>query len=70
MPGYAAHRLKVMTVTLPPLRERREDVLLLTAHFIKEFNARVMTFYKDTRFTKTSPVPNFWQIGIGLQVQI
>jgi two-component system response regulator HydG len=33
------HRLKVMTVTLPPLRERREDVMLLTAHFIKEFNA-------------------------------
>jgi two-component system response regulator HydG len=32
-------RLKVMTVKLPPLRERREDVPLLTAHFIKEFNA-------------------------------
>ncbi len=34
------HRLKVMTVKLPPLRERREDVMLLTAHFIKEFNAQ------------------------------
>ena len=33
------HRLKVMTVKLPPLRERREDILLLAAHFIKEFNA-------------------------------
>ena len=32
------HRLKVMTVKLPPLRERREDIMLLTAHFIKEFN--------------------------------
>jgi two-component system response regulator HydG len=34
------HRLKVMTVRLPPLRERREDVPLLAAHFIKEFNAQ------------------------------
>jgi two-component system, NtrC family, response regulator HydG len=33
-------RLKVGTVMLPPLRERREDLPLLTSHFIKEFNAR------------------------------
>jgi two-component system response regulator HydG len=32
------HRLKVMTVRLPPLRERREDIKLLSAHFLKEFN--------------------------------
>jgi two-component system response regulator HydG len=31
-------RLKVMTIKLPPLRERREDVRLLAAHFIREFN--------------------------------
>jgi two-component system response regulator HydG len=33
-------RLKVVTIKLPPLRERREDLPLLTAHFIKEFNTR------------------------------
>ena len=31
-------RLKVVTVRLPPLRDRREDIPLLAAHFIKELN--------------------------------
>jgi two-component system, NtrC family, response regulator HydG len=33
-------RLKVVTVRLPALRERREDLPLLTAHFLKEFGSR------------------------------
>jgi two-component system, NtrC family, response regulator AtoC len=31
------YRLNVMTITLPPLRERYEDVPLLCSHFIKKF---------------------------------
>src|SRR5262245_31871155 len=33
-------RLKVGTVKLPALRERREDIPLLASHFLKEFTAR------------------------------
>jgi two-component system, NtrC family, response regulator HydG len=32
-------RLRVVTIKLPPLRERREDVPLLAMHFLKEYSA-------------------------------
>jgi two-component system response regulator HydG len=34
------HRLRVAVVKLPALRERREDITLLAAHFVKEFCTR------------------------------
>lgn len=34
------YRLNVCSITLPPLRERKEDIALLTQAFIEEFNAK------------------------------
>lgn len=33
-------RLRVVTITLPPLRDRREDINLLAYHFMKEYSQR------------------------------
>jgi Nif-specific regulatory protein len=32
-------RLNVINIHLPPLRERRDDIMILTSHFIKRYNA-------------------------------
>jgi len=34
------YRLNVVSLALPPLRDRREDILLLTQSFLAEFNAK------------------------------
>ncbi len=47
------HRLNVISIELPPLRERGEDIILLTEKFVKEFNQQfnksVDTFEKGLR---------------------
>ncbi len=35
------YRLNVITITLPPLRHRQEDISALTEHFISKFNVRL-----------------------------
>ena len=35
------HRLKLMTLYIPPLRERRDDVLLLAPHFLRQASAEL-----------------------------
>lgn len=40
------YRLKVIPIFIPPLRERKEDVLILANHFVKKFN---VDFRKDVK---------------------
>jgi two-component system response regulator HydG len=43
-------RLNVVRVTMPPLRERRADVPLLTRYFLNKYNAR---YNRDVRLTES-----------------
>jgi two-component system response regulator HydG len=40
------HRLNVVRVVMPPLRERRSDILLLSQHFVRKYNQR---YHRDVK---------------------
>ncbi len=35
------YRLKVLSIYIPPLKERKEDIRLLTSHFIKKYSSQI-----------------------------
>jgi hypothetical protein len=39
-------------------------------YIMKQFNARLMMFFMDTRYDETFEASNFWKVGAGLQLQM
>ena len=46
------HRLSILNITLPPLRERSNDVFLLMNHFVEEYADTVSPFSLDSEAMK------------------
>ena len=64
---YAQARFREGRTLLNPDYDQKTTELNLN-YVIKQFNARVMTFFKDTRFDAVRS--DFFQVGVGLQIQM
>lgn len=57
------HRLNRVLITVPPLRERRSDIPLLVAHFIKKYNRRNAKAIKDISKPALELLENYYFPG-------
>jgi two-component system, NtrC family, response regulator AtoC len=59
------HRLKILPLILPPLRERKEDIRLLADYFIKQYNELYNRNIKDiSRSALQILIQNDWEGNI------
>jgi hypothetical protein len=63
---YAIAQFTDGAITHPSYRQNTAEVNF--SYIIKKFDARIMSFYRDTRFNAVRD--NDWQVGVGVQLQI
>ncbi len=54
------YRLNIIPITLPPLRERGNDVLLLSEYFLEQFNERYHSMFTFSEEDKKALLAHHW----------